>query len=238
MNFRYKLILLLTLTSSAYATDGVFEINADCAEVGCFAGDSAGYPVTITTSGSYRLTGNLTTNSSTVKLITISAPGESVSVDMNGFSLRGPNTCIAAGTSFPVCALSNTGDGIAIADDNNSGSIVHIFNGFINGMAGHGIQGVSSSLILENLYISENGQGGIDSSSPRNAMLSSLTVFLNEGPGILVNTAFVNDSTVRNNDGQGVVSAYCSNVVSTSNSGTDNCTAIAPNRCDTPTQCD
>ena len=53
--------LLLLCAAPTLAVDGVREINAVCAvNTGCFGGDTAGYPVTITTAGSYRLTGNLT----------------------------------------------------------------------------------------------------------------------------------------------------------------------------------
>ena len=44
----------------ALADAGRLEINQICAvETGCFPGDAAGFPVTLTTPGSYALTGNL-----------------------------------------------------------------------------------------------------------------------------------------------------------------------------------
>ena len=53
-------LLLLALAGPALAVDGVVEINQTCAvQTGCFSGDTAGYPVTITQPGSYRLTSNL-----------------------------------------------------------------------------------------------------------------------------------------------------------------------------------
>jgi hypothetical protein len=46
---RLMLILLLLLFATpALAVDGVLEINQTCAvQTGCFAGDTAGFPVTI-----------------------------------------------------------------------------------------------------------------------------------------------------------------------------------------------
>jgi hypothetical protein len=41
------------------AVDGVLEINQACVSVGCFPGDLAGFPVTISSTGSYRLTSSL-----------------------------------------------------------------------------------------------------------------------------------------------------------------------------------
>jgi hypothetical protein len=53
-------LLLLLFAAPALASDGVLEINQTCAvETGCLAGDSPGFPVTISTAGSYRLTGSL-----------------------------------------------------------------------------------------------------------------------------------------------------------------------------------
>ena len=52
---------ILALGSSARAVDGVVEINqAKALAGGVTAGDTAGFPATISQSGSYRLTGNLT----------------------------------------------------------------------------------------------------------------------------------------------------------------------------------
>jgi hypothetical protein len=49
----------LLLSISSRAADGVIEINQSCVAGGCFAGDTAGFPVTISQPGSYRLTSNL-----------------------------------------------------------------------------------------------------------------------------------------------------------------------------------
>ena len=47
-------LLFSLVTIPAIASDGVLEINQTCAvQTGCFSGDVAGFPVTISTSGSY-----------------------------------------------------------------------------------------------------------------------------------------------------------------------------------------
>jgi hypothetical protein len=51
--------LVLGLAGSALANEGRREINQHCALVGCFAGDSAGFPVVLTAPGSYVLSGSL-----------------------------------------------------------------------------------------------------------------------------------------------------------------------------------
>jgi hypothetical protein len=111
MRIRTLLLILGIGATAAHASDGVFEINADCANVGgCFAGDSSGYPVTITEPGSFRLTGNLTTSNVDTTLISISA--DNVTIDLNGFSLIGPVTCSG---SPNVCSGSGSGDGISVS---------------------------------------------------------------------------------------------------------------------------
>jgi hypothetical protein len=52
MRLLLTLLLLLALVPPALAVDGVLEINQTCAEqTGCFTGDAAGFPVTISASG-------------------------------------------------------------------------------------------------------------------------------------------------------------------------------------------
>jgi hypothetical protein len=67
-------LLTIALASPALAVDGVLEINQACAvNTGCFSGDAAGLPVTITAAGSYRLTGNLTVPDENTDGIAVSA---------------------------------------------------------------------------------------------------------------------------------------------------------------------
>ena len=116
------LMLLATLATPAFATDGVLEIDQACAmQTGCFAGDTAGFPVTIAASGSYRLTSNLVVASTTANGITMSV--NNVAVDLNGFSVTGPG--------------SGTGIGIQ-GFGTRFGYTVR--NGFVRAMGGTGIE--------------------------------------------------------------------------------------------------
>lgn len=88
--------LLLALAGAA-AADGVLEISQACAvNTGCFAGDGAGFPVTVAASGSYRLTGNLTVATS-VPAIQENANGLHVTLDLGGFAIQGSGTGTVAG---------------------------------------------------------------------------------------------------------------------------------------------
>lgn len=219
-------------SSAAHASDGVFEINSDCAAVGgCFAGDSSGYPVTITESGSYRLTGNLTTSSVDTTLISISV--DNVTIDLNGFSLIGPVTCSG---SPNVCSGSGSGDGISVSSRDFS---VSIFNGTVHGMGDTGII-LGSSSIIENVKVIENGGTGIDvRSSSLNSVVRNVVANRNrQGVFALGAAVFVIDSTMMRNTARGISSGFCSNIVSFGN-GTDSfCSGIAPNSCEDPTACD
>jgi hypothetical protein len=79
-------IFLGLLASSALAVDGVIEINqAKAAIGGVTPGDTAGFPVTISAAGSYRLTGNLVADPGTVAIEITAA---NVRADLNGFKVE------------------------------------------------------------------------------------------------------------------------------------------------------
>ena len=81
------------LVVTAAAADGVIEINqAGAMQGGVTAGDTAaGFPVTISEFGSYRLTGNLTVADAGTTAIEVTS-GD-VTIDLNGFIISGMTTC-------------------------------------------------------------------------------------------------------------------------------------------------
>jgi hypothetical protein len=100
--------LLATLLSlgagSVAATDGVIEINqASAVAGGITPGDGAGFPVSLSQPGQYRLTSNL------------DVPGDSgiqvgvndVTVDLNGFAIRCSSSCLN-GVNVTNLAFQNT----------------------------------------------------------------------------------------------------------------------------------
>ena len=85
------LLLFLILAGPALAIDGVLEINQTCAvQTGCFAGDTAGFPVTITQPGSYALTGNLDLSAEGVNVSGVAVSTPAVTIDLRGFQIAGP----------------------------------------------------------------------------------------------------------------------------------------------------
>ena len=96
----FVVICLLLGAAAAQAADGVIEINQASIE------SAGGFPLEITESGSYRLTGNLTVDD--VNTTAIWVRTAYVTVDLNGFSIRGPVECEFGET----CDQAGTGAGV------------------------------------------------------------------------------------------------------------------------------
>ena len=81
--------LILCVAAPADAASGVVYINQARALKGnVTAGDARGFPVTISRSGSYKLSGNLWV--SDPKKAAINITGDNVNLDLNGFTIQGP----------------------------------------------------------------------------------------------------------------------------------------------------
>jgi hypothetical protein len=186
---------LLLAASRAHASDGVLEINQACAATGCFAGDPPGFPVTITASGSYRLTSNLVHPTATTNAIETSA--ENVSIDLGGFAIEGPNTC--TGEPVTSCSSAASGTGIVVGERGR------IFGGSITGM-GNGIS-CGRDTRISDVTVSENVNGGI--STARGTSIHDSSVIANGGIGIRANSGGgyveVKGSTIRGNGQEGLV---------------------------------
>jgi len=143
------LLLVLIFATPTLAVDGVLEINQTCAvETGCFAGDAAGFPVTISASGSYRLTGDLNVSGEpspqNVTAILIQ-PTDHVTLDLNGFSIVGPGV---VGTGYGIFGFPNSEN-------------VTVINGTIRGMGDAGVR-LDRRARLVRLTVENNGGDGIN----------------------------------------------------------------------------
>ena len=171
--FLFTLALLVTLPVTA---DGVFEINQACALKGCFSGDSAGFPVTITDAGHYRLTGDLFVTPAGMDAITVET--SFVTIDLAGFSLQGPFTC----SGIPVsCTGTGTGWGIATAIGDQIGITVQ--GGTIHGFGSGAVQ-LDDYAIVENLRALGNVDSGIRTGSG-SQILNSIACLNNFGDSFL-----------------------------------------------------
>ncbi len=122
-------LLALLLAAPATGQPGVLEINRACATgPGCFPGDAPGFPVTITSGGSYRLSGNLSSNiGSPQNFHYVEIIADNVTLDLAGFRISCNNITLGG-----VC----TGSGSGIVS-NATGTTVH--GGTVSGMADDGI---------------------------------------------------------------------------------------------------
>jgi len=193
-------LLFLVLTTPALATDGVLEINQSCAEnEGCFAGDGAGLPVTITASGSYQLTSDLSVPASTDGL-SVSVDG--VTIDLNGFSIVGTNSC----TGTPVSACTAPGVGFGIRAEALTG--ITIRSGEIRRLGSRGISTFNSvNVLVDSMRIVENGNDGI---AMRGGVVRNSLVVRNRFSGIAVapspstDRILVLDNFIRGNGSSGI----------------------------------
>lgn len=173
-------MLLLTSANVTLAADGAIEINQACAEgLGCLPGDATGFPVTVSLSGSYVLTGNLVVPTEGLSAIRVTSPN--VQIDLNGFALIGPRVCTGAGAD--VSCTGPGQNGVAGVRGENAARVA-VRNGTIRGFwrgvwlgeqarvaelitfknAGIGIVTGPSSLIQHNVSF-ENGGSGLNLNS-------------------------------------------------------------------------
>jgi hypothetical protein len=223
MQRRVSIVLFVLLSApAAWASDGRLEINDACAATGCFPGDAPGYPVTISTRGSYVLTSNLTIPSTSTSGIVMQTT--SVSLDLNGFTVAGPVTCSASSYYEPstiTCTGSGNGDGVSMS----AGSRVH--GGRVVGAGRYGISAGGSLVspsVVEDVRVEQNAQGGIylNNGTVRRAEVSmnGAAGILNIAAGDASAATVIEDSNISINKGAGIsLSALIRNVRITYNGG-------------------
>jgi hypothetical protein len=189
-----SLVVLLIAVSSARAVDGVVELN----QAKILA--SGGFPYTITQPGSYRLTGNLDVsglpNPHNVTAIIVGA--RNVTLDLNGFTIRGPLTCslgTSSGASLTCSTTGGGGHGIVVVSPAFDATVVR--NGIIRGMGGGAIYLQNGSRhVIENVTAIENGA---DAFTIRDGRVNHVVAINNHGIGVSAATAVVTDAYVNGN---------------------------------------
>jgi hypothetical protein len=176
-----------------YAVDGIVLINQNSALAGnVTAGDTPGFPVTISAPGSFKLSGNLTVPDANTTAIEITS--DNVTLDLNGFSILGPVVC----SGFPVTSCTPTGSGSGVKA--GLATNVTVLNGVIRGMGAVGVELDEGGVRVEGIRATSNGLAGISASS---AIVTSCEATQNGGVGIF-NSAVVMGNSVRGNASHGV----------------------------------
>lgn len=197
------LLCLLGWSAPLAASDGVLEINQDCAAEGCFPGDPAGFPVLLTSGGAYRLTSNLSVNTASngVQIQT----SEPVDLDLGGFTIDGGGSC----TGTPVTACTS---GLGILGVSGTGAQLRLHDGAVRGFNNSNLflTQLNDGSIIEDLLSLESTTTGFASlslgvsSTGRTVTLRNVTVSRNRGIGMLTsgtNAHFVLDSLVVSGNG-------------------------------------
>jgi hypothetical protein len=215
--------LALTASASTFAQNkpggsgsavGVITIDQAKAEAGGITpGDAPGFPITISQPGSYRLMGHLAVADMAVTAIRITHPD--VTLDLNGFTVRGPNVC-SVSTGWLTCtsdAISGPrGYGIDVAIDAALyGGHVQVSNGTVAGFAGSGIAGGSAlpmpyrPVDVHRVRVHSNGYHGVTNA----ASVTESSISRNRGTGLsfvvraIGNTVMANrDAGIRNSRGR------------------------------------
>ena len=159
-------ICLLFAATAVQAADGVIEINQASVEA------AGGFPFEITRTGSYKLTGNLEVDD--VNTTAIWVRTAYVTVDLNGFSIRGPvecefgESCDQAGTGAGVWGgieppqLGPNGVMQCTIDAVPGGHPgVEVRNGVVSGMGGDGVGAIFEGRV-ESMRVISNGGHGIE----------------------------------------------------------------------------
>jgi len=145
-------------------------------------------PFTITQSGSYYLTANLTSPGIPAGGITINA--SHVTLDLMGFVLSGPRPS----------AIGSASPGILVSAPNSN---VAIHSGTIRAWGGPGVDAASASVMLEDLRVVDNRSDGIRAGDE--STVRGCTATGNTGTGILVGEAStVLQSVASRNGGHGI----------------------------------
>lgn len=219
------------------STAGVITIDQARAEAGGVTpGDAPGFPVTISQPGSYRLMGNLTVSDANTTAIEITSPY--VSLDMNGFGIHGPVTCL----NVPVvCSGAGIGDGIAVLlNGMNVRSAVTIANGTVRGAGRHGIRtggGFNDGLRIERMILINNGGSGV--SLPLGGVVSDSQLSYNAQHGVTGNVVLLFNNLIRGNGAYGAyvnfASAGSNNLIqgNTNEVNPNSLRNIGPNLCGT-----
>lgn len=165
---------------------GCFSVLGSLGPSMALAGDGVRYlrnpgvmPIVITRSGTYRLKSDLVQSDPSVDVLRIDA-GD-VTIDLNGFAIRGPAVCVGEG-AVRVCDPSGSGSGIRVASLQRSR--IRVANGVIRGLAGDGLAGEGGVWSVESVDLLDNGGSGAQIDSVDGGYLSNVTAIGNQDNGI------------------------------------------------------
>jgi hypothetical protein len=190
---------------------------------GITPGDTPGFPVTITTPGSYRLSGDLVVPAGAHGIVILT---DDVTIDLNGFAISGPSAPLASTRGIYAATaqrritvlngrVSNFGYGILL-----TGPHGHIQRIVATGNVQDGIYAGYQGIVLDCTSM-KNGSG---ISMVQGGVVRGNTVADNQAQGVwVVGSSLVVGNSVRSNGAAGLqldaLSGYADNVLTGNNSG-------------------
>jgi hypothetical protein len=200
MNFTRTLIAaaLIASGSAAFAQAAINQSTALAGNV--TPGDTAGFPVTLSQTGSYKLTGNLVVPEGKTG---VEITASNVTLDLNGFSIIGPSTCTRiVNTKVVTCAYTASGAGVFVAST-AAGAMVRrgTVKGFQSGVLSY------ASASVEDITATFNMQGVTISGGPALSFrLSGINASYNLSNGIDIGSAIgtIERSQSNQNGGKGI----------------------------------
>lgn len=236
-------LVALACASPAYAggpnantsSGGVVTIDqAKAAAGGVTSGDTAGFPITISQSGSYRLVSNLLLPDVNTTAIVVTAPN--VTLDLGGFAIVGPVVC--AGNPI-VCNGSGSGDGIVLQGAAPSmRTALTVMNGSVRGMGRYGLVTPynTGAVRIERMTVVQNGAYGIWLAS--GGVVTDSQISYNGHHGVAGDMVQLVNNVIRGNAGTGASLNHASvglhnliqfNGINVASGGMKN---LGPNWCD------
>jgi len=202
--------LFILCSLSAFAVDGVVLINQASVNA------AGGFPYNINQPGSYKLSGNLTVP---INFNGININADSVSLDLNGFTIAGPGTC--TGSPNPSCTGASLNRGIASSSHQN----LTIRNGTITGFGSAGIDLDSSGGQILEIQANQNNFGIRATALLANGssligggfVITRCSANHNLSEGLIAVQSTVANSTANSNGGDGITAIESSLIGNTAN---------------------
>ncbi len=186
------LVLALLAAGSAQAQVAINQAAALAG--GVSAGDTPGFPVTLSVPGHYVLTSNLVLPANSGGIL-ITVPN--VTLSLNGFGIIGPVVCVSAGGGLS-CNSPNTASTRGISATTTADGVT-IRNGFVRGFSdGISIRGG----LVEDVHASSNSLTGVSAAGApddRPARISGVRATLNGGTGIYTRQGLIERSIASHN---------------------------------------
>lgn len=192
-----------TLAGSAPATAAAGSATpidqAQAMAGGVTPGDAAGFPITLSRPGVYKLTSHLSPGQRDG--IVVTAPG--VTIDLNGYSIEGPARCSRQADSAQVRCSGAADTRVGI----RASQAVVVRNGTVRGFGGHGLLSTRGA-VVEDMSFTMNGRYGAfmtqgDAARAFHVRRSSFD--LNALAGLVIDGGVVEASVASNNGGDGII---------------------------------